>query len=177
MIAEYIKALGDQDLNNLMRLLNDVLMGGCIPKEWKESRVLLVHKGGGQERVEKVSTSDNYYCSVQVVYDGVKRDNKWMGGREWNARRYMGGGGFRMGRRTYDNLFMLERMIEMAKVRKYCMFVAFIDMEKAYDRVNRKRLFEVMRGYGVQEILVGVIERIYNGSMVKLELESIMTAW
>ena len=42
MIAEYIKALGDQDLNNLMRLLNDVLMGECIPKEWKESRVVLV---------------------------------------------------------------------------------------------------------------------------------------
>ena len=60
MIAEYIKALGDQDLNNLMRLLNDVLMGGCIPKEWKESRVVLVHKGGKQERVEKLSTSGNY---------------------------------------------------------------------------------------------------------------------
>ena len=83
-----------------------------------------------------------------------------------------------MGRRTEDNLFfMLERMIEMAKVRKDCLFVAFIDMEKAYDRVNRKKLFKVMRGYGVQEILVDVIERIYSGSMVKFELESIMTAW
>ena len=38
MIAEYVKALGDQDLN-------DVLMGGCIPKEWKDSRVVLLHKG------------------------------------------------------------------------------------------------------------------------------------
>ena len=27
---------------------------------------------------------------------------------------------FRRGRRTDDNLFMLERMIEMAKVRKEC---------------------------------------------------------
>ena len=54
-----------------------------------------------------------------------------------------------MGRRTEDNLFMLERMIEMAKVGKDCLFVAFIDVEKAYDRVNRKKLFEVMRGYGV----------------------------
>ena len=51
-------------------------------------------------------------------------------------------------------------------------------MEKAYDKVNIKKLFGVMRGYGVQEILVDVIERIYNGSMVKFELEcSIMTAW
>ena len=38
----------------------------------------------------------------------------------------------------------------MAKVRKDCLFVAVIYMEKAYDRVNRKKLFEVMRGYGVQ---------------------------
>ena len=42
-------------------------------------------------------------------------------------------GGFKMRQRTEDNLFMLERMIEMEKVRKDCLFVAFIDMEKPYD--------------------------------------------
>ena len=41
--------------------------------------------------------------------------------------------------------------------------------------MNRNKLFEVMRGYGVQEILVDVIERIYSGRMVKFELESFMT--
>ena len=41
---------------------------------------------------------------------------------------------FRRGRRTEDILFILERMIEMAKVRKECLSVAFIDMEKAYER-------------------------------------------
>ena len=45
MITEYIKALRDQNLNNVMRLLKYVLMGGCIQKEWKESRVVLVLKG------------------------------------------------------------------------------------------------------------------------------------
>ena len=50
-------------------------------------------------------------------------------------------------------------------------------MEKAYDILNRKNLFEVMRGYGVQGIVVDVIERIYDGSMVKFEMESIMTGW
>ena len=50
-------------------------------------------------------------------------------------------------------------------------------MEKAYDRVNRKKLLEVMRGYAVQEKLVDVIERIYDGGMVKIELEGIMNGW
>ena len=46
-----------------------------------------------------------------------------------------------------------------------------------YDAVNRKKLFEVMRGHGVQGILVDVIERIYDGGMVKFEMKSITTRW
>ena len=39
----------------------------------------------------------------------------------------------------------------MVKGRKEDIFVAFLDMEKAYDQGNRKKLFEVMRCYGVHE--------------------------
>ena len=173
-IAEYVKALGDQDLNNLMRLLNDVLMGGCIPKEWKESRVVLVHKGGNKKELKNYRPVAiiNVVCKLFMMVLR-ERINGWV---EESGMLGDIQGGFRMGRRTEDNIFMLERMIEMAKVIKDCLFVAFIDMEKAYDIVNIKKLFEVMRGYGVQEILVDVIEKIYSGSMVKFELESIMTA-
>ena len=33
----------------------------------------------------------------------------------------------------------------------------------------------MMQEYGVQEILVDVIKRIYNGSMTKFEMGSVMT--
>ena len=36
-------------------------------------------------------------------------------------------------------MFMLERVIEMAKVRKEYLLMTFIDMEKAYDRVDRRK--------------------------------------
>ena len=39
------------------------------------------------------------------------------------------------------------------------------------------RLGHDMRGCGVQDILVDVIERIYDESMVKFKMESIMTGW
>ena len=44
----------------------------------------------------------------------------------------------------------------------------------AYDIMDKNRL---MRGYGVQDILVDVIKRIYNGSMIQFEIESITTIW
>ena len=72
---------------------------------------------------------------------------------------------------------MLERLIELGKGRKEEISVAFLDMEKAYDRMNRKKLFEVMKCYGVHEKLVRLIDRIYDGSMVKFELEKVTTGW
>ena len=51
MIAEYIKSLGEQDLKNLRVLMNDVLSGESIPNEWKESRIVLVHKEGSKKEV------------------------------------------------------------------------------------------------------------------------------
>ena len=49
-------------------------------------------------------------------------------------------GGFRKGRRTEDNLFILEGMIGVVKVRMEWLKVASIDMEKAYDKVNSEEV-------------------------------------
>ena len=144
-------------------------------KEWKESSVVLVHKGGSKKELKNYRPVAiiNVVCKLFMMVlreriNGRVEESGMLGDIQ---------GGFRMGRRTWDNLFMLERMIDMLKVRKECRFVAFIVMEKANGRVNRNQLFEVMRGYGMQEILVCVIERIYDGSLDKFEQENIMTAW
>ena len=55
--------------------------------------------------------------------------------------------------------------------------MACLDMEEAYDRVNRKKLFDVMRCYGIHEKLVSLIERIYDGGIVKFQLENVTTGW
>ena len=52
VIAEYLKAL---DVEKLRGLMNGILNGADIPKEWKESRVKLLHKGG---RTDELKTTD-----------------------------------------------------------------------------------------------------------------------
>ena len=44
VIEEYLKVLGVRIFHNLRMVLIDVLSGGCISNEWKQSRVVLVHK-------------------------------------------------------------------------------------------------------------------------------------
>ena len=172
VIAEYLKAL---EVEKLRGLMNGILNGADIPKEWKESRVKLLHKGGRTDELKNYRPIAiiNITCKLCMLMVRERID-------KWTEDSGMLGeiqGGFRRGRRTEDNLIMLERLIEMVKGRKEEIFVAFLDMEKAYDRVNRKKLFEVMRCYGVHEKLVRLIERIYDGSMVKFELEKVTTGW
>ena len=45
------------------------------------------------------------------------------------------------------------------------MYVSFIDSEKAYDRVNRKTLWQVLRMYDLGSILLNGIKSIYVNSL------------
>ena len=46
VIAGYLKALEVVEEEKLIDLMNGILNGADMPKEWKESRVKLLHKGG-----------------------------------------------------------------------------------------------------------------------------------
>ena len=45
-----------------------------------------------------------------------------------------------MGRRCVDNIFTLKQIGEKGREKKRCVCVGFIDLEKAYDMVNREAL-------------------------------------
>ena len=54
-------------------------------------------------------------------------------------------GGFRAGRGCVDQIFTLKQMGEKAREKKCNVYASFIDLEKAYDRVNREALWQVLR--------------------------------
>ena len=49
--------------------------------------------------------------------------------------------GFRSGRWCVDQIFTLKQIGEEAREKKRKGYVVFIDLEKAYDRVNREALW------------------------------------
>ncbi len=57
-------------------------------------------------------------------------------------------GGFRKGRECIDQIFAMKRLVEeyLGKDKKYA---AFMDLEKAYDWVDREALWNVLYIYGV----------------------------
>ena len=58
-------------------------------------------------------------------------------------------GGFRVGRGCVDQIFTLKQIDEKTQGKKCKVYVGFIDLEKAYNRVNREALWQVLRMYDV----------------------------
>ena len=126
VIAEYLEV---EEVEKLRGLMNGILNGAVIPKEWRESRMKLLHKGGRTDELKN-------YRPIAIISITCKLCMLMVRERidKWTEDSGMLGeiqGGFRRGRCTEDNLFMLERLIDMVKGRKEEIFVAFLDMEKA----------------------------------------------
>lgn len=70
--------------------------------------------------------------------------------------------GFRKGHRVEDNAVLLKTIVEMAQYQGEAVWVCFIDLEKAYDRINREHLWEVLeQDLGMDVPLLQLIQAMY----------------
>ena len=74
-------------------------------------------------------------------------------------------GGFRAGKGGVDRIFTLKQIGEKTREKKSRAYVGFIDLEKAYDRVNREALWQMFRMYDVGSKLLSRIKSMYVDSL------------
>ena len=58
-------------------------------------------------------------------------------------------GGFRRGRGCTDQIFIVRQICEKHLGKGKDVYFAFLDLEKAYDRVDRDAMWNVLRLYGI----------------------------
>ena len=177
IIGEFLKYGGENLKMMLLRLFNDMLLNAWVPEEWLKSRVKLIYKGGGKSRQEIssyrpiaiVSVLSKLFCSILAKKLKDWQENEGILSEEQN--------GFREGRSTLDNLYILRMLVDNVRKKNGSVYVQFLDLEKAFDSVDRKKLLGRLNDLNVNESMVSVIKSMYEGNFVKLNLGEIESRW
>ena len=85
--------------------------------------------------------------------------------------------GFRVDRRGEDNIYVSWEIVEKLQREKKQLFLAFLDVEKAYDKMNRDHLMFVLRKLGIPEKLRRIINGMYTRTKAKYIFGDIETDW
>ena len=144
----------------ITHVFNLVLQNG-YPAEWAACALTPVPKPKGNPAV-----MDNYRGiavggALSKLFSIVltARLDAWAERGGWRAA---GQAGFRSGRGTTDNAFVLQHLIEKYTVDKKQLFTAFIDFRKAYDCVDRELLWRKLQGMGLHGRMLTVLQGMYE---------------
>ena len=163
---------GEGLTTKLIGFMGKIWSGG-IPEEWITAIVVPLHKKGDvNERknyrgISLLATAYKLYTEIlrnrlikEVEDKGILPENQV---------------GFRRGRATMNNIFVLEHLIQMAKERKKKLYAIFIDLKAAFDTVNRNKLWEIVKKVGISEYLIERIVELYYETKVRVRVNEELT--
>ena len=140
IIAEMLKAAGRVGIELLTELTEVVFCNGVIPMDWQENFILNLYKGKG-DALERgnyrgLKLTDQVMKLLERVLDSFIREMV-----DIDAMQF----GFVPGRGTTDAIFIICQLQEKYIAANKPLYFAFVDLEKAFDRVPRKVLWWALR--------------------------------
>ena len=163
--AEMLKAAGTEGIELIRQLAERVFAGEPIPKEWEESIILNLYKGKGDAldrgNYRGLKLTDQVLKVLERVLDSAIRDMV-----DINEMQF----GFVPGKGTTDAIFMARQMQEKHHAVKKPVYFAFVDLEKAFDRVPRDVLWWALRTLGVEEWAIRAIQSMYANARSRVRV-------
>ena len=86
-------------------------------------------------------------------------------------------GGFRRGRGCTDQIFTVRQICEKYLGKGKDVYFAFLDLEKAYDKVDRDAMWNVLRLYGIGGRLLRGVKSFHVGSKAYVRVGNEVSEW
>ena len=85
--------------------------------------------------------------------------------------------GFRQDGGCMDQVFAVRQDCEKYLANGKDIFWAFVDLEKAYDTVDRHGMWQMLRVYGIGENLLKAVKSFYVDRKVCVRVENYVSEW
>jgi hypothetical protein len=165
VVADMLKASGEAGLLWLTDICNAVVKEGRIPDDWSKSWMINVYKGKGD------ALECGSYRGIKLLEHAMKILERVIESRvreivKIDDMQF----GFMAGKSTTEAIFVVRQMQEKYLAKKKDLWMAFVDLEKAFDRVPRDVVWWALRALGVDEWIVLVIKAMYEEAMTSVKL-------
>ena len=164
--VDMIVAGGEIAAKVMMELCQLVLDGRGTCDEWKTSVIVPIFIGKGDVM------SCGSYSKVKLQEHAMKIVQRVLERRiqtliNLNKMQF----GFKPGKGTVDAIFIVRRMQEEYK-KDNKLYMCFVDMEKAFDRVPRKVMEWTMRKKGLSVVMVRAVMSLYDDAKTRVKVGS-----
>ena len=142
---------------------------GEVPQQWKDAIMIVLHK-------KKDQTECGNYRGISLVAHAGKILLKIIARRLSDYCEHVGilpeeQSGFRPNRSTTDMMFVIRRLLELARKKQIPLYVCFIGLTKAYDSVDRTPLWAVLARFCVPQNMASVIRQFRDGMRACVRLD------
>src|SRR6267154_1468222 len=163
--ADMLKAAGESGVRWVTDICNKVVSSSEIPADWKRSWMVNVYKGKGNalecSSYRGIKLLDHVLKVLERVIEA--RVRKMVKLEEMQF-------GFSPGKGTTDAIFIVRQVQEKFLGKQKELWMAFVDLEKAFDRVPRDIVWWALRHVGVEEWIVNLIKSMYEGVTASIKI-------
>ena len=150
---EMIRAAGDMGASMIRDLAAAIIRDGKVPSDWEQSFIVCLYKGKG-DALERgnyrgLKLTEQVMKVPERIVDGLIRQVVSIDDSQF---------GFVPGRGTTDAIFVVRQLQEKYLAANKRLYMAFVDLEKAFDRVPRKVIWWALRKLGVDEWIVRLVQ-------------------
>ena len=164
VVSEMLIGGGERCMKVVADLINSINRDRKMPKDWEESYIINLYKGKGDALVRGNYRGLKLLEHVMKVLErivetqirsSIKIDNMQFS--------------FMPGRGTTDAIFIVRQLQEKFLAKNKNLYLAFVDLEKAFDRVPCQVLWWAMRKLGIDE---WIVQKKLDAWKVNLEKKS-----
>ena len=160
--AEVFKCGGEDLLNCLTALFQKCWYSGEVPQQWLHAIVANIYKRKGEmsdcanhRGLSLLDVAGKIFAKIMATRFNRNIAEKLLPDSQC---------GFRADRSTCDSIFVCRQLLEKSREQHQPLSIAFVDLKKAFDTVDRSLLFSILERFGCPPVFLGLLRALHTGN-------------